>query len=101
MQLCTSHRAQDIDYRYLDSEYQSSRIMLTCRLPLGEIMTDFFDKLKSRSSGFASFESVHLSGADTLTDMCSVSYEDAGYQESDLVKVRRAGRSHLQLTCLF
>ncbi|KZV92180.1 translation factor GUF1, mitochondrial [Exidia glandulosa HHB12029] len=70
MELCTSHRAQDIDYRYLDSEYQSSRIMLTCRLPLGEIMTDFFDKLKSRSSGFASFD-----------------YEDAGYQKSDLVKM--------------
>lgn len=70
MELCTSHRAQDIDYRYLDSEYQASRIMLTCRLPLGEIMTDFFDKLKSRSSGFASFD-----------------YEDAGYQKSDLVKM--------------
>ncbi|KAH7104046.1 GTP-binding protein lepa [Auriculariales sp. MPI-PUGE-AT-0066] len=70
MELCTSHRAQDIDYRYLDSEYQSSRIMLTCRLPLGEIMTDFFDQLKSRSSGFASFD-----------------YEDDDYQKSDLVKM--------------
>ena len=61
MDLCTSHRAQDIDYRYLDSDHSggsvhASRIMLTARLPLGEIMTDFFDQLKSRSSGFASFE---------------------------------------------
>lgn len=70
MELCTAHRAQDIDYRYLDSEYQSSRIMLSCLLPLGEIMTDFYDKLKSRSSGFASFD-----------------YEDAGYQKSDLAKM--------------
>jgi translation elongation factor EF-4 len=43
---------------------------LTCILPLSEIVTDFFDLLKSRSSGFASFD-----------------YEDAGYRQSDLAKM--------------
>jgi len=44
--------------------------MLTCALPLSEIVANFFDKLKSRSSGFASFN-----------------YEDAGYKKSNLVKM--------------
>lgn len=56
MDLCFSHRGEDMDHRFLDSSGTSSRVMLTCTLPLSEIVTDFFDKLKSRSSGFASFE---------------------------------------------
>lgn len=56
MELCFSHRAEDLDYRYLDSGTSSSRTILTCIIPLSEIVTDFFDQLKSRSSGFASFE---------------------------------------------
>lgn len=57
MDLCYSHRAEELDHRYLDaSGLDSSRIILTCIMPLSSIVTDFFDKLKSRSSGFASFE---------------------------------------------
>lgn len=57
MDLCFSRRAQDVDHRYLDSGGSTSaRVMLTCTLPLSEIVTDFFDQLKSRSSGYASFE---------------------------------------------
>ncbi|KAI0685669.1 GTP-binding protein lepa [Cytidiella melzeri] len=71
MDLCFMHRAEDLDHRYLDaSEANSARIILTCTLPLSEIVTDFFDKLKSRSSGFASFD-----------------YEDAGYKPSQLSKM--------------
>ncbi|THH17115.1 hypothetical protein EW146_g3636 [Bondarzewia mesenterica] len=71
MDLCFLHRAEDMDHRYLDSSSASSaRAILTCTMPLSDIVTDFFDKLKSRSSGFASFD-----------------YEDAGYQRSNLVKM--------------
>ncbi|KAI0819081.1 GTP-binding protein lepa [Irpex lacteus] len=71
MDLCFNHRAEDVDHRYLDaSEATSARIILTCTMPLSEIVTDFFDKLKSRSSGFASFD-----------------YEDAGYKASQLHKM--------------
>lgn len=56
MDLCFSHRAEDFDHKYLDTSGASSRVILTCTMPLSEIVTDFFDKLKSRSSGFASFE---------------------------------------------
>ncbi|KIK59544.1 hypothetical protein GYMLUDRAFT_74444 [Collybiopsis luxurians FD-317 M1] len=72
MELCFTHRAEQLDHRYLDtgSDASSSRIILTCTMPLSEIVTDFFDQLKSRSSGFASFD-----------------YEDAGYQKSDLAKM--------------
>jgi len=59
MDLCFSRRAEDVDHRYLDSgDTSSSRAILTCTIPLSEIVTDFFDQLKSRSSGFASFECV-------------------------------------------
>lgn len=56
MDLCFVHRGEDLDYKYLDSFGSSPRIIMTCTVPLSEIVTDFFDKLKSRSSGFASFE---------------------------------------------
>ncbi|KAJ7219510.1 P-loop containing nucleoside triphosphate hydrolase protein [Mycena pura] len=71
MDLCFTHRAVDLEHRYLDAGTgSSSRIMLNCILPLSEIVTDFFDQLKSRSSGFASFD-----------------YEDAGYKTSNLAKI--------------
>ncbi|KAF8844859.1 GTP-binding protein lepa [Paxillus ammoniavirescens] len=71
MELCFSHRAEDVDHRYLDSgTTTSTRVILTCTIPLSEIVTDFFDKLKSKSSGYASFD-----------------YEDAGYKASDLSKM--------------
>ena len=47
-----------------------TRVMLTCKLPLNEILIDFNDKLKSISHGYASFD-----------------YVPAGYQESDIVKM--------------
>lgn len=59
MELCFAHRAEDLDHRYLDAGVtKSARIILTCTVPLSEIVTDFFDKLKSKSSGYASFECV-------------------------------------------
>ncbi|KAH9930620.1 GTP-binding protein lepa [Fomitopsis serialis] len=71
MDLCFSHRGENLDHRYLDaSGSTAARIILTCTLPLTEIVTDFYDKLKSRSSGFASFD-----------------YENAGYQKSNMVKM--------------
>ncbi|KAI0006188.1 GTP-binding protein lepa [Russula compacta] len=71
MDLCFEHRAEDVDHRYLEASGEGSTCaMLTCTLPLSEIVADFFDKLKSRSSGFASFD-----------------YEDAGYKQSNLVKM--------------
>ncbi|EED79311.1 predicted protein [Postia placenta Mad-698-R] len=71
MDLCYQHRAENLDVKYLDvSGMASSRAILTCTIPLTEIVSDFFDRLKSRSSGFASFD-----------------YEDAGYQRSNMVKM--------------
>jgi len=48
----------------------ANRVMLTCRLPLNEILLDFYDRLKTVSRGYASME-----------------YEHAGYQPADLVKM--------------
>jgi len=49
----------------------SDRLLITYKLPLNEIVVDFYDKLKSITSGYASFD-----------------YEELGYEESHLVKVR-------------
>ena len=56
MELCVSHRAEEMEHRYLDATKEFARLLLTCKLPLNEIVTDFFEKLKGRSSGFASFK---------------------------------------------
>ncbi|KAJ2455708.1 Translation factor guf1 mitochondrial [Coemansia sp. RSA 2336] len=66
LELCTTHRGEIQNHTFIDE----SRVMLTCRLPMSDIVTDFFDKLKSKSQGFASFD-----------------YEDAGYDDSQLVKM--------------
>ncbi len=65
LQLCTERRGVQ-----LDLTYAGSRAMVVYRLPLNEIVFDFYDRLKSISRGYASFD-----------------YEIADYQESDLVKV--------------
>ncbi len=54
------------DLKYLSED----RIILKYRLPLNEVATEFYDELKSLSSGYASLD-----------------YEEAGYQEADLVKM--------------
>lgn len=66
MELCQERRGE---YRHM--EYlESTRVMLTYELPLNEVIYDFFDALKSRTKGYASFD-----------------YELIGYKESDLVKL--------------
>ena len=66
MELCQQRRGEYNSMEYLDS----SRVMLTYHMPLNEIIYDFFDVLKSRSRGYASFD-----------------YSLLGYQESELVKL--------------
>ena len=66
MELCQEKRGIYKDLTYLDT----NRVRVNYTLPLGEIVYDFFDSLKSRTKGYASFD-----------------YEISGYSESDLVKV--------------
>ncbi|MTJ80910.1 MAG: elongation factor 4 [Telmatospirillum sp.] len=65
LQLCTERRGIQ-----LDLTYAGNRAMVVYRLPLNEIVFDFYDRLKSISRGYASFD-----------------YEIDSYLESDLVKV--------------
>ena len=66
MDLCQERRGQ-----YQGMEYmETTRALLKYHLPLNEIIYDFFDALKSRSRGYASFD-----------------YEMLGYERSDLVKL--------------
>jgi GTP-binding protein LepA len=66
LQLCQERRGVQKGLQYLDP----SRVMLTYELPLNEVILDFFDRLKSRTQGYASLD-----------------YELIGYRESDLVKL--------------
>ena len=52
MELCQERRGIFIDMKYLDA----NRVDLHYELPLGEIVYDFFDSIKSRSKGYASYE---------------------------------------------
>ena len=66
MELCQDRRGVYKDMQYMDA----SRVILKYELPLNEIIYDFFDALKSRTKGYASFD-----------------YEIIGYNKSDLVKL--------------
>ncbi|MDI2113437.1 translation elongation factor 4 [Commensalibacter nepenthis] len=63
--LCTERRGQQIDLTYV-----GTRAMAIYRLPLNEVVFDFYDRLKSATRGYASFE-----------------YQMDGYEESDLVRI--------------
>nr|GMC59422.1 translation factor GUF1 homolog, mitochondrial isoform X1 [Ipomoea batatas] len=64
--LCAERRGDQLEYSFIDSQ----RALMKYRLPLREIVVDFYNELKSLTSGYASFD-----------------YEDADYQASDLVKL--------------
>ncbi|MCA1739743.1 MAG: translation elongation factor 4, partial [Actinobacteria bacterium] len=66
MGLCHERRGISVGMEYISTR----RVQLTYDLPLAEIITDFFDALKSRTRGYASFD-----------------YEFTGYEAADLVKV--------------
>ncbi len=66
MELCQERRGNYIDMTYLDEK----RVSLNYDLPLNEIIYDFFDALKSRTRGYASFD-----------------YEFKAYERADLVKL--------------
>ena len=63
--LCTDRRGEQIELTYA-----GARAMVVYRLPLNEVVFDFYDRLKSISRGYASFD-----------------YQMDGYAESDLVKL--------------
>ncbi|CAG5118201.1 unnamed protein product [Candidula unifasciata] len=64
--LCHEHRGRIKDQVYIDN----TRVMMQAKFPLSEILVDFFDELKSITSGYASFD-----------------YEDAGYEITEVLKL--------------
>lgn len=66
MEICQKRRGNYIDMKYLDE----NRVTLIYEMPLNEIIYDFFDNLKSKTKGYASFD-----------------YEFKEYKKSDLVKL--------------
>ncbi len=66
MELCNDRRGRFDHMEYLSEQ----RVLLAYELPLGEIVIDFYDQLKSRTRGYASFD-----------------YDVAGFREGDLARV--------------
>ena len=66
MELCQDRRGIYVGMKYIDTD----RVDIHYKLPLNEIVYDFFDVLKSKTKGYASFD-----------------YELAGYEDSNLVKL--------------
>ena len=66
MALCTEKRGTQTNMQYLDEK----RVELTYEMPLSEVLFDFYDRLKSYSRGYASFD-----------------YEVIGYRPTELVKI--------------
>lgn len=66
IKLCEEKRGIQKDLKYMDE----NRVILKYKLPLNEVATDFYDQLKSVSSGYASFD-----------------YDESGYEAADLVKM--------------
>jgi len=66
MKLALERRGMQVDMQY----HGHNRVIITYMLPLGEVIFDFYDKLKSNTKGYASMD-----------------YEYKGYQSGDLVKV--------------
>jgi GTP-binding protein LepA len=66
LQLCQERRGIQRSIQFLDP----TRVMISYELPLNEVILDFYDKLKSRTQGYASLD-----------------YELIGYRESDLVRL--------------
>ncbi|XP_060187073.1 translation factor GUF1 homolog, mitochondrial isoform X1 [Lycium barbarum] len=64
--LCAERRGEQLEYSFIDSQ----RAFMKYRMPLREIVVDFYNELKSITSGYASFD-----------------YEDSQYQAADLVKL--------------
>ncbi|CAL5044664.1 unnamed protein product [Urochloa decumbens] len=64
--LCLERRGEQVEYTFIDAQ----RALLKYRLPLKEIIVDFYNELKGITSGYATFD-----------------YEDSEYQQSDLVKM--------------
>ena len=66
IQLCQEHRAASIQTNYLSQ----GRLELVAEMPLGEVLFDFYDKLKSATRGYGSFD-----------------YEELDYRQGEIVKV--------------
>ena len=66
MEICQNRRGTYLDMKYIDA----TRVILYYELPLNEIIYDFFDTLKSKTKGYASFD-----------------YEFSKYRKADLVKL--------------
>ena len=66
VELCIDRRGVQLEHTFLDE----ARVMMRWRLPLGEVAADFSDELKSRTSGYATFD-----------------YDDTGWERADIVRL--------------
>ncbi len=97
MELCTDRRGRFDHMEYLSE----TRVLLTYELPLGEIVLDYYDQLKSRTRGYASFDYDMagfrdgnlarvdvLVGGEQVDALSMIAHRDAAYERGKLLVER-------------
>ena len=73
VELCVDRRGTQLEHTHMSNSGgtdSGDRVLLRYRMPMGEVAVDFADELKSRTSGYATFD-----------------YEESGYEQSDIVRL--------------
>jgi len=78
--LCVNRRAEEIDIKQIEE-----RFIITCKIPLSEIIVDFFDELQSLTSGYASFEYTQCGFRQSTMDKIIILVNDEIIKEFGLI----------------
>lgn len=85
IELCEGNRGTQVEITF----WTATQVILKYRLPLAQLVNDFFGKLKGITKGYASIDPPSPAPTANRADSyASLDYEEAGYEKSDIVKLQ-------------